>query len=89
MTTELTQPSASDHAAVTPHVCEYVESYYGHECKACGDFIADGCEPWNDPDHMTCAHCGADYDGGHRCGSCGNGDPEGTGEFDPETGEQW
>lgn len=77
------------HGIVTPHKCEYVQVYYGHECKTCGDFIADGCEPWNDSDQMTCVHCGADWDGGNRCGSCGNGDPEGSGEFDPETGEQW
>ncbi len=37
----------------------------------------------------SCVHCGVAYDGGHRCSHCGNGDPEGTGEFDPETGEQW
>lgn len=41
------------------------------------------------PYEDRCVHCGAAYDGGHRCGACGNGDPLDTGEFDPVTGEQW
>ena len=35
-----------------------------------------------------CVHCGARYDGGHRCGSCGHGDPLDTGEFDSVTGDE-
>ncbi|MBF0102056.1 MAG: hypothetical protein HQK77_14230 [Desulfobacterales bacterium] len=40
-------------------------------------------------DDILCVHCGAHYDGGSRCGTCGNGDPLDTGEFDPISGEPW
>ncbi len=69
-----------------------------HVCERCGKLLSlaekqpiedseefDPDEPEPEP---QCCRCGAPYDGGHRCGVCGNGDPEGTGEFDPETGEQ-
>lgn len=70
-----------------------------YSCKWCGGFFPSqtggpclSCfELMNSAglDEDTCLHCGSYYDGGHRCGRCGNGDPLDTGEFDPQTGEQW
>lgn len=46
------------------------------------------CPDQDPPPDNICRHCGAPYDGGHRCGTCRNGDPLNTGEFDPETGAE-
>jgi len=61
---------------------------YVNGCTHCA---GDDSEPdfYDYDDSEYCAHCGAPYDGGHRCGSCGNGDPLATGEFDSVSGEQW
>lgn len=76
---------------VTPSKVVHHGSGVEFLCSVCGtqtDFLIaeDEVDPLGD-DH--CHHCGAPYDGGHRCGSCGNGDPLDEGEFDPVSGEQW
>lgn len=64
------------------------------DCEDCDEHNSPGsafAPEWDSvPDEETyCHRCGSPYDGGHRCGVCGNGDPLDTGEFDPVTGEQW
>ena len=57
----------------------------GGPCHACWDRVYVD----RDDEESVCVRCGAHYDGGHRCQECGNGDPLGTGEFDPVTGDEW
>lgn len=80
---EFVFPSDSDLQPCPMGCGRITEDVAGGPCDACWSSIDEG------PEDMTCVHCGSPYDGGHRCGTCGNGDPEGSGEFDPETGEQW
>ncbi len=37
-----------------PHQCQandWTEEYYGYRCRACGDFVPFGCEPWAPDDN--------------------------------------
>lgn len=73
--------------------CSVEDPAYAYAaCDGCG---CDEDEDWEYDDYWDaaedvdhCRHCGAKYDGGHHCGTCGHGDPLCTGEFDPVTGEQ-